>query len=67
MEDLEAVLGMGAEELVDGAGGAGELGVVVIVNNDDSLAGEARSDESKAGLNGAIEVAVTEGKGDLGR
>jgi len=43
--DFEAEIGVGAEELVDGAGGARELGVVVIVNDDNSLASEARGDE----------------------
>lgn len=38
-------LRVSAEEFVDGAGGAGEFGVIVIVDDDDSLFGEARDDE----------------------
>lgn len=54
-----------AKEFIDSASRTRELGVVVIVHNNNSLWGEARSDELEAGLNGVIEVAVTEGKSDL--
>ena len=64
--DLEREIGVGAEELVNGAGGAGELGVVIIVDDDDSLRREAGEDEAEADFNRLVEVAVAEGKGDLG-
>lgn len=54
-----------AKKFVNGTGGSREFGIVVVVYNDNSLWGEARSDELEAGLNGVIEVAVTEGKSDL--
>ncbi len=65
MEDVETEVGVGAEEFVDGAGGAGELGVVVIVDDDDSLVTEAREDEAEADFDGRIEVAVAKGERDL--
>lgn len=67
MANLETILGVSAEEFVDSASRAWELGVIIIVSNDDSLPGKARVDELKAGLDRAIEVAVAEGKGDLVR
>lgn len=64
MAILKTKIRMLAEELVDGAGGAGELGVIVIVDDDDSLFGEAGRDEAEAGFDRGIEVAVAEGEGD---
>lgn len=66
MADLKVILRVGVEEFVDGTGGAGELGIIIIVDNDNSLAGEARRNKLEASLNGAIKVAITESKTDLG-
>ena len=54
-----------AKEFIDSASRTRELGIVVVVYNDNSLWGEARSDELETGLNRAIEVAIAEGKSDL--
>ena len=61
----EAEAGVGAKEFVGGAGGAGEFGVVVIMNDDNSLRSELGSDKGERGLDGGVEVAVAKGEGDL--
>ena len=63
--DLEAEVLMGAEKFVNGTGGAGELGVVVVMYDDGSLRAEARGDELEAGFDRIVEVAVTEGESDF--
>ena len=65
MADLGIEVGVGAEEFVNSAGGAGEFGVVVVVNDDNSPLGEARQDELETSFDRAIEVTVAKGKGDL--
>lgn len=67
MANLKVIFGVGAEEFVNGTGGAGEFGVVIIVDDDNSLFGKARMDELKAGFDGAIKIAITEGKSDFVR
>ena len=56
---------MGAEKLVHGSGGAGEFGVVVVVDDETGAGDQAGRDEAEAGFDGIIEVAVQEGEGDL--
>ena len=56
---------MGAEKLVHSAGGAGEFGVVVVVDDETGAGGQAGCDEAEAGFDGIIEVTVQEGEGDL--
>lgn len=58
-------MGVLTQEFVDGTGGAGELGVVVVVDDDDSLFREAGFDEGEAGFDRPVEVAVAEGEGDF--
>lgn len=62
MADLETEVGMSAEEFVDGTSRAGELRIIIIVDNDNSLVAEARENELEADLDGRIEIAVAEGK-----
>ena len=52
------------QEFVDSAGGTGEFGIIIIVDDDNSLSCEAGRDEAEAGFNGGIEVAVAESEGD---
>ena len=56
---------MGAEKLVHSAGGAGEFGVVVVMDDETGAGDQAGCDEAEAGFDGIIEVAVQEGEGDL--
>ena len=57
--------GVGAEKLVHSAGGAGEFGVVVVVDDETGAGDQTGCDETKAGFDGIIEVAIQEGEGDL--
>ena len=57
--------GVGAEKLVHSAGGAGEFGVVVVMDDETGAGDQAGCDEAEAGFDGIIEVAVQEGEGDL--
>lgn len=62
MADDEPKIWVRAQKFVNSTGGAGELGIIIIVHDDDSLRGEARSDELEASLNGGIEVTVAKGE-----
>ena len=54
-----------AQELVNGAGGAGELGVVVIMADDNSLRDEAGRGEGEGGALGFVKITVEESEGDF--
>lgn len=43
--DLELVTRVSAEEFVDGAGGTRQLGIIIIMDDDNSLRGESGDDE----------------------
>lgn len=55
------------QEFVDGLSGTGELGVIIIVANDDSLRDEAGLDKGKSSALGFVKIAVEEGKSDASR
>lgn len=55
------------QELIDGLGSAGELGVIIIVANNDSLRDEARLNESESSALGFVKIAVEEGKSNIFR
>ena len=61
----EPELWVSAEEFVNGAAGAGQFGVVIIVNDDGSLFCEFRENKLEGSFDGAIKVAVEEGEGDF--
>lgn len=62
---LEGEARVGAQKFVNRAGGAGELGIIIVMHNDDSLFCQAGRDELQANPNRVIKITIKEGKGDF--